>query len=111
MNVGSAVSSRLALQRFFARTDSVTSKTSISRRSSPGSAPPFKGSLPDRLVFTLSTLSTRQAVKRYGSIVIYDSKRMVGKELAGSRSREHAHALAKKASVELEGLSRATVRK
>src|SRR5207248_7554961 len=38
MNVRSAVSSRLALQRFFARTDLVPSKTSISRRSRPGSA-------------------------------------------------------------------------
>src|SRR5262245_10095208 len=64
MNVGPAVSSRLALQRFFARTDFVTSKTSISRRSRPGSAAPFKGSRPDRLVFTLSTLSTSQAAKR-----------------------------------------------
>src|SRR6516225_3211922 len=64
MNVGPAVSSRLALQRFFARTDFVTAKTSISRRSRPGSAAPFKGSRPDRLVFMLSTLSTSQAPKR-----------------------------------------------
>jgi hypothetical protein len=42
----------------------LTSKTSISRRSSPGSAAPFKGSRPDRLVFMLSTLSTSQAAKR-----------------------------------------------
>src|SRR5580693_7527705 len=58
MNVRSAVSSRLALQRFFARTDFVPSKTSISRRSRPGSAAPFKDSRPDTLVFMLSTLST-----------------------------------------------------
>src|SRR6516165_3241247 len=64
MNVGPAVSSRLALQRFFARTDFVTSKTSISRRSHPGSAVPFKGSRPDRPVFMLSTLSASQAAKR-----------------------------------------------
>ena len=64
MNVGPAVSSRLALQRFFARTDFVTSKTSISRRSGPGSVAPFKGSRPDRLVFMLSALSTSQAAKR-----------------------------------------------
>src|SRR5215471_6414578 len=64
MSVGPAVSSRLALQRFFARTDFVTSKTSISRRSRPGSAAPFKGLRRDRLVFTLSTLNTRQAAKR-----------------------------------------------
>src|SRR5262252_3726337 len=35
VNVGPAVSNRRALQRFFARTDSVTSKASISRRSRP----------------------------------------------------------------------------
>src|SRR5262244_881298 len=64
MNVGPAVSSRLALQRSFARTDFLTSKTSISRRSRPGSAARFKGSRPDRLVFILSTLSTSQAAKR-----------------------------------------------
>src|ERR1700676_2052943 len=58
MNVQSAVSSRLALQRFFARTDFVPSKTSISRRSRPGSAAPFKDSRPDTLAFMLSTLST-----------------------------------------------------
>src|SRR5580692_1126238 len=58
MNDRSAVSSRLALQRFFARTDFVPSKTSISRRSRPGSATPFKDSRPDTLVFMLSTLST-----------------------------------------------------
>ena len=58
MNVRSAVSSRLALQRFFARTDFVPSKTSISRRSRPGSAAPFKDSRPDTLAFMLSTLST-----------------------------------------------------
>ena len=58
MNVRSAVSSRRALQRFFARTDFVPSKTSISRRSRPGSAAPFKDSRPDTLVFMLSTLST-----------------------------------------------------
>ena len=57
-NVRSAVSSRLALQRFFARTDFVPSKTSISRRSRPGSAAPFKDSRPDTLAFMLSTLST-----------------------------------------------------
>src|SRR5215510_13724178 len=61
MNVGPAVSSRLTLRRFFARTDFVTSKTSISRRSRPGSAAPFKNSRPDRLVFMLSTLSTSHA--------------------------------------------------
>src|SRR5262245_60190431 len=64
MNVGPAVSSRRALQRFFARADFVTSKTSISRRSGTDSAAPFKGSRPDRLVFMLSTLSTSQAAKR-----------------------------------------------
>jgi methyltransferase (TIGR00027 family) len=58
MNVRTAVSSRLALQRFFARTDFVPSKTSISRRSRPGSAAPFKDSRPDTLAFMLSTLST-----------------------------------------------------
>ena len=58
MNVGPAVSSRPASQRFFARTDFVTLTTSISRKSRPGSAAPFKGSLPDRLVFMLSTLSS-----------------------------------------------------
>ncbi len=57
-DVRSAVSSRLALQRFFARTDFVPSKTSISRRSRPGSAAPFKDSRPDTLVFMLSTLNT-----------------------------------------------------
>src|SRR5262245_59715215 len=60
MKVGPAVSSPPALQRFFARTDLRTSKTSISRRSRPGSSAPFKGSRPDRLVFMLSTLSTSQ---------------------------------------------------
>jgi len=76
MNVRSAVSSRLALQRFFARTDFVTSKTSISRRSRPGSAAPFKGSRPDRLVFMLSTLSTSQAAKRgaHGNDISFASK-------------------------------------
>src|SRR5262245_34290971 len=63
MNVGPAVSSRLALQRFFARTDFVTSTTSISRRSRPGSATPFRGSRPDSLVFILSTPSASQAAK------------------------------------------------
>jgi len=63
MNAGPAVSSRLALQRFFARTDFLKSKISISRRSGPGSATPFKGSRPDRLVFMSSTLSTRQGAK------------------------------------------------
>src|SRR5580704_247998 len=58
MNVRSAVSSRLALQHFFARTDFVPSKTSISRRSRPDSAAPFKDSRPDTLAFMLSTLST-----------------------------------------------------
>src|SRR5258707_15434105 len=57
MNVRSAVSSRLALQRFFTPTDLVPSKTSISRRSRPGSAAPFKDSRPDTLAFMLSTLS------------------------------------------------------
>jgi O-methyltransferase involved in polyketide biosynthesis len=57
-NVRKAVSSRPALQRFFARTDFVPSKTSISRRSRPGSAAPFKDSRPDTLAFMLSTLST-----------------------------------------------------
>src|SRR5271163_4302586 len=60
MNVRSAVLSRLALQRFFARTDFVPSKTSISRRSRPGSAAPFKDSRPDTLAFMLSTLSTER---------------------------------------------------
>ena len=58
VNAGSAVSIRLALQRFFAHTDFVPSKTSISRRSRPGSARPFKDSRPDTLAFMLSTLST-----------------------------------------------------
>ena len=56
MNVGPAVLSRLALQGSFARTDFVPSKTSISRRSRPGSATPFKDSRPDTLAFMLSTL-------------------------------------------------------
>jgi len=64
MNVGQAVSSPLALQRYFARTDFLTSKTSISNRSRLGSAVPFKGSRPDRLVFMLSTLSTSRGAKR-----------------------------------------------
>ncbi len=59
MNVRRAVSSRLALQRFFARTDFVPSKTSVSRRSRPGSAAPFKDSRPDTLAFMSSTLSFR----------------------------------------------------
>jgi methyltransferase (TIGR00027 family) len=58
VNVRSAVSSRPALQRFFARTDFVPSKTSISRRSRPGSATTFKDSRPDTPAFMLSTLST-----------------------------------------------------
>src|SRR5580700_2262986 len=58
MNVRSAVSSQRALQRFFARTDFVPSKTSISRRSRPGSAAPFKDSRPDTSAFMLYTLST-----------------------------------------------------
>src|SRR3974377_1976679 len=58
MNVRSAVSSRLVLQRFFTRTDFVPSKTSISRRSRPGSAASLKDSRPDTLAFMLSTLST-----------------------------------------------------
>src|ERR1700683_3979503 len=61
MNAGPAVSSRLTWQRIFARTDFVTSKTPISRKSRPGSATPFKGSLRDRLVFMLSLLSTSQS--------------------------------------------------
>lgn len=60
-----AVLSRLALQRFFARTDFPTSKMSISRRSCSGSAVPFKGSRQGRLVFMSSTLSTSQATKRH----------------------------------------------
>src|SRR5215831_3715770 len=64
MNLWPAVSSRPALQRFFARTDFVTSKTSISWRSGPDSAAPFKGSRPDRLVFMLYTLRTSQAAER-----------------------------------------------
>src|ERR1700751_2257034 len=64
MNIRSAFSSRLALQRFFARTDFVPSKTSISRRSRPGSAAPFKDSHPGTLAFMLSTLSASQAAKR-----------------------------------------------
>ena len=47
-----------ALQRFFARTDFAPSKTSVTRRSRPGSAAPFKDSRPDTLAFMLSTLST-----------------------------------------------------
>jgi len=49
-----------AWQRFFARTDFVPSKTSISRRSRPGSAAPFKDSRPDTPAFMLSTLSTNR---------------------------------------------------
>jgi hypothetical protein len=49
---------RLALQRFFARTDFVPSKTSLSRRSRPGSAASLKDSRPDTLAFMSSTLST-----------------------------------------------------
>src|SRR5580704_12625256 len=61
MNVRSAGSSRLAWQRFFARTDFVPSKTSISRRSRPGSAGPFKDLRLDILAFMLSTLSTNES--------------------------------------------------
>jgi hypothetical protein len=46
------------LLRFFARTDFVRSKTSISRRSRPGSAAPFKDSRQNTLAFMLSTLNT-----------------------------------------------------
>ena len=86
MSVGPAVSSRLALQRFFARTDFVTSKTSISRRSRPGSAAPFKGSRPDRLVFMLSTLSTSQAAKRgaHGNDISLASKALAAEGLGAS---------------------------
>jgi len=62
MNAGPVGSTRLALQRFFARTDFVISKTSISR-SGPGPAAGSKGSRPDGLVFMSSTLSTSQAAK------------------------------------------------
>ena len=48
----------------FARTDFVPSKTSISRRSSPGSAAPFKDSRPDTLAFMLSTLSTKESLSK-----------------------------------------------
>src|SRR5258707_4406284 len=65
MNVRSVVSSRLALQRFFARTDFVPSKTSISRRSRPGPAGLFKDSRPDTLAFMLSTLSTSQKYLKF----------------------------------------------
>ena len=58
MNLWAAVSSRLAWQRFFAHTDFPPSKTSISRRSRPGSAPPFKDSRPDTSALMLSTPST-----------------------------------------------------
>jgi methyltransferase (TIGR00027 family) len=58
MNARSAVSILPALQRFFARMDFVRSKTSVSRRSRPDSATPFKGLRQDTLVFMLSTLST-----------------------------------------------------
>ena len=67
MNLGPAASTRLASPRFFARTDSVTSKTSIFRRSHLGSATPSKDSRPYRLVFMLSTRSTSQAaLARWG---------------------------------------------
>jgi hypothetical protein len=48
--------------------DFVLSKTSISRRSRPGSAAPFKDSRPDTLAFMLSTLNTKvwlELVKGY----------------------------------------------
>ena len=47
------------LQFATGRTDFLTSKTSVSRRSGPGSATPLKALHPDRLVFMSSTLSTR----------------------------------------------------
>src|SRR6185312_4354669 len=71
MNVGPAVSSRTALQQFFACADFVRSKTSISRRSGPDSASPFKGSRRDRLVFMLSRLSANQVARKHGWIAIW----------------------------------------
>jgi methyltransferase (TIGR00027 family) len=56
-NVRSAGLNLLVLQRFFARTDFALSKTSVSRKSRPGLAAPFKDSRPDTPVFVLSTLS------------------------------------------------------
>ena len=55
MSAGPAVSSRVAWQRSFTRTDFLPSKTSASRRSRPGSAAPFKDSHPDTSGFMLST--------------------------------------------------------
>ncbi len=49
-----SLSNRLTLQRFFARTDFVPSKTSISRRSRPSSAATFNDSRTETLVFMLS---------------------------------------------------------
>jgi hypothetical protein len=57
MNARSAVSILPALQRFFARMHFVRSKTSVSRRSRPDSATPFKGLRQDTLASMLSTLS------------------------------------------------------
>jgi hypothetical protein len=56
---------RLALQRFFARTDFVKSKTSISRRLGPGSATLFKGSRLATQAFTL-TEEGRNVLLRIG---------------------------------------------
>src|SRR5580704_10106705 len=94
MNVRSAVSSRLGLQRCFARTDFVASKTSISMRLRPGLAAPFKDSRPDTLPFMLSTRSTNgtrcggwlgltffawpRVVQRKTSVLILGSRRPVG---------------------------------
>src|SRR6202000_2561349 len=63
-NVGPADSIQPVSQRCSARTDFVISKTSVSRRSGPGSATPFKGSRPDTLVFMLSTLRTSQTARK-----------------------------------------------
>jgi methyltransferase (TIGR00027 family) len=64
MSLAPPGSSRPALQRFFARTDFLRSKASVSRRSRRGSAAPFKSSRPERLVFMLSTLSASEVARR-----------------------------------------------
>src|SRR5262245_37042746 len=55
--------SRIAEDALSGAVERGISKTSISRKSRPGSAAPFKGSRPDRLVFMLSTLSTSRPLR------------------------------------------------
>src|SRR5271169_2337227 len=99
MNVRSAVSSRPALQRFFARTDFVPSKTSISRRSRPGSAAPFKDSRPDTLAFVLSTLNTNGTRSLNAVIYCYSNTEALQTDISGFVNKQKIVAVLKRHAI------------